>query len=177
MEVTHQVFEATNTLRDALTSRVEAVYGLTTLHGALMSFRASPIPPSCSEENKASSYAFGLIALAKFALRLPAEVLEEELPRLKQTLVAALTDATSLVVREAAAAAIIAAQVVLRDDAHLFALLDGLADDKKNLLTYLFDKHGVRGATGSGGVDRLEREMRRLDGRTGTPIRAARSPT
>lgn len=174
-----QVFEATNTLRDALASRVEAVFGLTTLHAALVSFRGSLIPPSCSEETKASSYAFGLIALAKFELRLPAEVLEEELPRLKHTLVAALTDGSSLVVREAAAAAIIAAQVVLRDDAHLFALLDGLADDKKNLLTYLFDKHGVRGMTGSGSVDRLEREMRRLDGRTGTPIRAtpARSTT
>ena len=47
-------------------------------------------------------------------------------------------------VREAAAAAIIAAQLVLRDEAHLFALLDGLPDDKKNLLTYLFDKHGCR---------------------------------
>jgi len=168
-----QVFEATNTLRDALASRVEAVFGLTTLHAALVSFRTSPIPSSCLEETKASSYAFGLIALAKFELRLPAEVLEEELLRLKHTLVAALTDASSLVVREAAAAAIIAAQVVLRDDAHLFALLDGLADDKKNLLTYLFDKHGVRGVAGSGSVDRLEREMRRLDGRTGTPIRAA----
>jgi CLIP-associating protein 1/2 len=54
---------------------------------------------------------FGLIALAKFALRLPAEVLEEELPRLKHTLVSALTDMTSLVVCKAAAAAIIAAQV------------------------------------------------------------------
>ncbi len=172
-EVTRQVFEATNTLRDALASRVEAVFGLTTLHAALVSFRASPIPPSCSGETKASSYAFGLIALAKFELRLPAEVLEEELPRLRHSLVTALTDASSLVVREAAAAAIVAAQVVLRDDAHLFALLDGLADDKKNLLTYLFDKHGVRGMTGSGSVDRLEREMRRLDGRTGTPIRAA----
>jgi len=144
---------------------------LTTPHAALVSFQASPILPSCLEETKASSYAFGLIALAKFELHLPVEVLKEELPRLKQTLVAALTDASSLVVREAAAAAIIAAQVVLRDDAHLFALLDGLADDKKNLLTYLFDKHGVRGI-GSGSVDRLEREMRRLDGRTGTPIRA-----
>lgn len=170
----HQrVFEATNALRDALATRVEAVYGLTTLHAALVSFRATPVPPPYSDEAKASSYAFGLIALAKFALRLPAEVLEDELPRLKHTLITALTDATSLVVREAAAAAIIAAQVVLRDDAHLFALLDGLADDKKNLLTYLFDKHGVRGVEGSGSVDRLEREMRRLDGRTGTPVRAS----
>ncbi|KAI0301798.1 clasp N terminal-domain-containing protein [Multifurca ochricompacta] len=168
-----RVFEATNTLRDALATRVEAVYGLTTLHAALVSFRASPVPLSCLEEVKAGSYAFGLIALAKFALRLPAEVLEDELPRLKHTLIAALTDTTSLVVREAAAATIIAAQVVLRDDTHLFALLDGLADDKKNLLTYLFDKHGVRGMDTSGSADRLEREMRRLDGRTSTPIRAS----
>lgn len=92
---------------------------------------------------------------------------------------------------------LISAQVVLRDETHLFALLDGLADEKKNLLTYLFDKHGARGqdekgsnghlpynghghgngngTLGStalaGGVDRLEREMRRLDGRTSTPPR------
>ncbi|KAI0269241.1 clasp N terminal-domain-containing protein [Gloeopeniophorella convolvens] len=163
-----RVLEATTTIRDALTSRVEAVYGLTTLHAALVAFRTSA----------AGSYAFGLLALAKFVLRLPAEVLEDELPRLKTTLIAALTDAASLVVREAAAAAIIAAQVVLRDDAHLFALLDGLADDKKNLLTYLFDKHGVRGGAdgagaGAGSVDRLEREMRRLDGRTSTPPRGS----
>jgi len=63
---------------------------------------------------------------------------------LKHAIVAALTDASSLV-REAAAAATIAVQIMLCDDAYLFALLDGLADDKNNLLTYLFDKHGVRG--------------------------------
>jgi CLIP-associating protein 1/2 len=75
-------------------------------------------------------------------------------------------------VRESAAAAIIAAQIVFRDETHLFALLDGLGDDKKNLLTYLFDKHGARGAhSGAIGMDKLEKEMRRLDGRTSTPPR------
>ena len=90
---------------------------------------------------------------------------------------------SSLVVREAAAASIIAAQLVLRDEAHLFMLLDPLPEDKKNLLTYLFDKHGVRGALhaggalGTSGMDKLEREMRRLDGRTSTPLRpTAASP-
>lgn len=82
----------------------------------------------------------------------------------------ALNDRASLVVRESAAAVIIAAQVVLRDETHLFRLLDGLADEKKNLLTYLFDKHGARGASSAkrlpGGVNRLEKEMRRLDTRT-----------
>jgi len=81
-------------------------------------------------------------------------------------------------VRESAAAVIIASQLVLRDETHVFALLDGLADEKKNLLTYLFDKHGARGASDDAGlgatsVDRLEREMRRLDGRTSTPPRPA----
>ena len=97
----------------------------------------------------------------------------------------ALTDTSSdssLVVREAAAASIIAAQLVLRDEAHLFALLEELPEDKKNLLTYLFDKHGCRGsvaggAFGQAGMDKLEREMRRLDGRTSTPLRpTAASP-
>lgn len=75
-------------------------------------------------------------------------------------------------IRESAAATIIAAQVVLRDETHLFALLDDLADEKKNLLTYLFDKHGARGLTaGPSGVDKLEKEMRRLDTRTSTPRR------
>lgn len=86
-----------------------------------------------------------------------------------------LNDRTSLIVRESAAASIIAAQLVLRDETHLFALLDGLADEKKNLLTYLFDKHGVRGlaaSAGSSGMDRLEKEIRRLDKRTSTPSRA-----
>jgi len=85
-----------------------------------------------------------------------------------------LNDRSSLTVRESAAVSIIAAQLVLRDETHLFALLDGLADDKKNLLTYLFDKHGTRGMTasnGSSGFDKLEKEIRRLDTRTSTPNR------
>jgi len=147
------------------------------LHASLRTFRETPVPVSSSAEVKDGTYAFGLIALGKFILRLPTEVLEEELPRLRATLISALTDSSSessLMVREAAAASIIAAQLVLRDETHLFALLDGLPDDKKNLLTYLFDKHGSRGAVeshGSSGMDKLEREMRRLDKRTSTPPR------
>lgn len=80
-------------------------------------------------------------------------------------------DAASLVVRESAATCIIGAQLVLRDETHLFTLLDGLPDEKKNLLTYLFDKHGARGTKGASGTERLEKEMRRLDGRTSTPPR------
>lgn len=172
------VMQATNMFRDLLTSRVGAVYGLTTLHASLRAFKDEPIPPFSSAEVRDGTYAFGLIAMGKFILRLPAEVLEEELPRLRATLISALTDASgasSLMVREAAAASIIAAQLVLRDEAHLFVLLDGLPDDKKNLLTYLFDKHGSRGspqAVGASGMEKLAREMRRLDNRTNTPPRS-----
>ncbi|KAJ6599260.1 clasp N terminal-domain-containing protein [Mycena vulgaris] len=168
----HTVLEATNTIRDALTTRIEPVYGLTTMHASLRSFSGEAYPPTASVEVKAASYAFGLIALGKFILRLPAEIAEEELPRLRGTLISALNDKSSLVIREAAAAAIISAQLALRDETHLFALLDGLADEKKNLLTYLFDKHGARGvaaSSGPSGVDKLEKEMRRLDTRTSTP--------
>lgn len=165
------------------------------MHASLRAFHAEPTPSSSDEDIKSSAYAFGLIALGKFILRLPAEIAEEELPRLKGTLISvrpyyhfsrpilthglylqSLNDRTSLIVRESAAASIIAAQLVLRDETHLFALLDGLADEKKNLLTYLFDKHGARGlatATGPSGTDKLEKEIRRLDTRTSTPSRPA----
>ncbi|KAL0572246.1 suppressor of tub2 mutation [Marasmius crinis-equi] len=167
------ILEATNTIRDALTSKIEPVYGLTTMHASLKVFHSEP--PRESAEVKNATYAFGLIAIGKFILRLPAEIAEEELPRIKGTLISALNDTTSLVVREAAAAAIISAQLVLRDETHLFTLLDGLADEKKNLLTYLFDKHGVRGSSsriGPNGLDKLQKEMRRLDTRTSTPPRS-----
>ncbi|KAI0829465.1 clasp N terminal-domain-containing protein [Trametes gibbosa] len=165
------VMQATNLFRDTLTSRIEPVYGLTTLHGCLRAFRDAPPPPSVATEIRDGTYAFGLIAMGKFFLRLPAEVLEEELPRLRSTLISALTESSgtnAIAVREAATAATIAAQMVLRDETHLFTLLDGLPDEKKNLLAYMFDKHGTRGpasASGPSAMEKLEREMRRIDGR------------
>ncbi|KAF7313627.1 hypothetical protein HMN09_00519100 [Mycena chlorophos] len=170
----HNVLEATNTVRDMLVARIEPVYGLTTLHASLRSFIAEPCPAGIPEEVKASTCAFGLIALGKFIIRLPAEIAEEEIPRLKGTLISALNNKTSLVTRESAAAVIIAAQLALRDETHLFTLLDGLEDGQKNLLTYLFEKHGARGTsapTGPSRLDKLEKEMRRLDTRTSTPPR------
>ena len=75
-------------LRDALVNRIEPVFGLVTLHASLRAFQAETLPETYSAEVKLASFAFGLIALGKFILRLPAEVLEDELPRLKQTLIA-----------------------------------------------------------------------------------------
>lgn len=172
------ISEASNTIRDALTDRIDPIYGLSTMHTSLKRFLAEPIPTDGNAETRALSHAFGLLAIGKFILRLPTEILEEELPRLQLTLSQSLND-TQLLVRESAAAAIIAAQLVLRDETYLFTMLASLSDEKKNLLTYLFDKHGARGTvegvskdSGSqGGLDRLEKEMKRLDSKTSTPIR------
>lgn len=83
------MFEATFAIRDALTDRIEAVYGLTTMHGCVKSFTSVPPPPDVEDgaESKTMSYCFGLSALGKFIRRLPGEILEEELPRLKDTLI------------------------------------------------------------------------------------------
>lgn len=84
-----QVFEATFAIRDALTDRIEAVYGLTTMHGCVRSFAFTPPPDDVEDgaELKTMSYCFGLSALGKFIRRLPGEILEEELPRLRETLI------------------------------------------------------------------------------------------
>lgn len=89
LTVVVQVFEATFAIRDALTERIEAVYGLTTMHGCVKSFTSVPPPPDVEDgsELKTMSYCFGLSALGKFIRRLPGEILEEELPRLKDTLI------------------------------------------------------------------------------------------
>lgn len=201
-----QVFEATFAIRDALTDRIEAVYGLTTMHGCVRSFSSAPPSPGVEDsvELKTMSYCFGLSALGKFIRRLPGEILEEELPRLKDTLISvggiliamlhladldafslqALTDTSSLLIRESAAAVIITAQLVLRDETQLFSLLEGLPDDKKNLLTYLFERHDARSispSTSSGdttiggnkdkGFEKLSKELSRLDRRMSTPLR------
>jgi CLIP-associating protein 1/2 len=78
---------ATNTIRDALITKIETVYGLTTVHGSLRAFLAEPVPGSSSQDAHDATLAFGLVALGKFILQLPAEILEDELPRLKGTIV------------------------------------------------------------------------------------------
>ncbi|EIW82237.1 hypothetical protein CONPUDRAFT_143692 [Coniophora puteana RWD-64-598 SS2] len=162
------VLEATKTIRDGLCARAEPVYGLTLLHGSLRTFMAEP---SADVSSRDATHAFGLIALAKFIMRLPLEILEDELPRLKTTLLSALNESAP-VVREAASTAIIAAQMVLRDETHLFALLDGLSEYQKNLLTYYFEKHGARAVdvnANAAGMTKLEGQMGRLDKLMNTP--------
>lgn len=59
--------------------------------------------------------------------------------------------------------------MVLNDQAHLFALLDGLSDEKKNFLTYLFDKNVNRDDMEMNAKNpafrKMESEVDALDGR------------
>ena len=85
------MLEGTNAIRDALTTKLDPVYGLTTMHASLRVFYANAPSSSGGEEVKAATFAFGLMALGKYFLRLPAEIAEEELPRLKNTLISVCT--------------------------------------------------------------------------------------
>ncbi|KAF8592524.1 hypothetical protein K439DRAFT_1400409 [Ramaria rubella] len=173
------VDEGTLAIRDAqvelVNERNYTLYGLSTMDLCLKNFLAQPTPSFASQNAKLRAHAFGLITMAKFIIRLPADILEEELPKIKLSLTNAYLNAEAMV-RQAATTAITAAQVILQDEAHLFALLEPLPDDKKNLLTYFFEKSNARGAVervgespGISGIERLSKEMDRLDQRISTP--------
>jgi len=70
------------------------------------------------------------------------------------------------IVRSAASMVIVAAQSVLRDQAHLFTLLDGLSEEKKNFLTYMFNKNDVQMGyekSRDGSASKVEAEIAKLD--------------
>jgi CLIP-associating protein 1/2 len=76
------------------------------------------------------------------------------------------------VVRSATSMVVVSAQMVLNDQAHLFTLLDGLSEEKKNFLTYLFDKNRIQPSDGNKPLNELHPafqkmvlEVNRLDGR------------
>lgn len=74
-----------------MSTHIEPVYGLTTMHASLRTFGSESPPSGADAAVKAATYAFGLMALGKFILRLPAEVAEDEIPRLRTTLIAVRT--------------------------------------------------------------------------------------
>ncbi|EJT97660.1 hypothetical protein DACRYDRAFT_119320 [Dacryopinax primogenitus] len=177
------VLQATNAIRDGITMQFDPVFGVTQLNACLRTFIQQPVPSIGMEAVRSATYAFGLVGLGKFIMRLPSEILEDELPRLKGLLLTALTDKSSEV-REAASLAVVAAQLVLQDEIHLFMLLDGLDNGKKNLLIYYFEKYKIRSADDTvtqthrrqgSGQELIEKEMNRLDMRATPPRSNIRS--
>ncbi|CAE6524060.1 unnamed protein product [Rhizoctonia solani] len=168
-----QVLQGTNAIRDALTAAVEPVFGLATANGCLHSFVDEDPPTPELEPVRANSWAYGLVGMAKIMMRLPSDILEEEIPRVRNTLTAAICYEQSSLVRGAATVAIAACQMVLRDETHLFTLLGNLPNEKKNLLTYYFNRTGSRGPAG-GAVEagKVDDELRKIDRGTTLPPRA-----
>jgi hypothetical protein len=80
-----QVVDATNAVRDLVIENSDSIIGLTTMHRCLDNFLRKP-PQGSPEAARPVAYCFGLVAIAKYILMLPAEVLEEELPRIKPTI-------------------------------------------------------------------------------------------
>jgi CLIP-associating protein 1/2 len=69
-----------------MNDRNYTLYGLSTMDLCLKSFLAQPISSQASHDAKLRAHAFGLVTMAKFIIRLPADILEEELPKIKLTL-------------------------------------------------------------------------------------------
>lgn len=67
--------------------KCDPILGLSTVHRNLEDFLKKPAVEESLAEARTSSYCFSLVALAKFILLLPPEVLEDELPRIKGTLI------------------------------------------------------------------------------------------
>ncbi|QRW04949.1 CLASP amino-terminal protein [Ceratobasidium sp. AG-Ba] len=169
-----QVLQGTNAIRDALTAAAEPVFGLTTANGCLLSFLSEAPPTPELEPVRANSWAYGLIGMAKLVMRLPPDILEEEIPRIRSTLTTAICYEQSALVRGAATVAIAACQLILRDETHLFALLGNLPNEKKNLLTYYFNRTGSRGPAGSNvEAGKVDEEIRKIDRGTTLPPRKA----
>ncbi|CAE7123154.1 unnamed protein product [Rhizoctonia solani] len=167
-----QVLQGTNAIRDALTTAVEPIFGLATTNGCLHSFLEEDPPSAELEPVRANSWAYGLVGMAKIMMRLPADILEEEIPRVRGTLTTAICYEQSSLVRGAATVAIAACQMVLRDETHLFTLLGNLPNEKKNLLMYYFNRTGSRGpAGGSVEAGKVDEELRKIDRGTTLPPR------
>lgn len=169
-----QVLQGTNAIRDALTAAVEPVFGLATASGCLLTFLDEAPPSPELEVVRANSWAYALVGIAKIMMRLPPDILEEEIPRIRGTLTTAICYEQSALVRGAATVAIAACQMVLRDETHLFTLLGNLPNEKKNLLTYYFNRTGSRGPAGSNvEAGKVDEELRKIDRGTMLPPRAA----
>ncbi|CAE6430854.1 unnamed protein product [Rhizoctonia solani] len=168
-----QVLQGTNAIRDTLTAAVEPIFGLATANGCLHSFLDEDPPSTELEPVRANSWAYGLVGMAKIMMRLPSDILEEEIPRVRGTLTTAICYEQSSLVRGAATVAIAACQMVLRDETHLFTLLGNLPNEKKNLLMYYFNRTGSRGpAGGTVEAGKVDEELRKIDRGTTLPPRA-----
>ncbi|GAA5910131.1 uncharacterized protein JCM6883_000564 [Sporobolomyces salmoneus] len=131
---------ATETIATSFVSRLEPLYGLGTLCPSLETYLATT---TATPDNRARSFGLGLKLVGTLFELLPAEVLEDVFPQSKELIKRALNDQSSGDLRRAAINALVSAQSVLRDEKRLTEMMDGLASDQANLLSYYCAKRGV----------------------------------
>lgn len=124
----------------ALCAVVEPLYGLSCLRTSLGKFLETH---NTNAEDTKKSYGMGLRSFGALFKRLPAEVLEEEIPRAKEFLRGALNDQTQPDLRLAAVTALTAANSILQDETRIFAMVGGLNRAQMQLLTYYFNRTAV----------------------------------
>ncbi|GAA6028325.1 hypothetical protein JCM8097_006976 [Rhodosporidiobolus ruineniae] len=140
---------ATESIATLFTSRLEPIYGLGALTPSLRAYLATSAQPSSADgapqhsEPIARSFALGLKLMGSLFEGLPQEILEDVLPSSKELIKRALNDSSSGDLRRSAIFALVSAQSVLRDEQRLVELVDGLARDQANLLSYYAAKRGV----------------------------------
>ncbi|CDZ97991.1 CLASP N-terminal domain [Phaffia rhodozyma] len=194
--------EATSMLFMTLASELSPVYCLATIVTSLRRF-LPPFPwPTTSDASSDSTdikesddekevmidrrfvpgFAFGLLQIGRCFLLLPAEVLQEEIPRIVDLIIPAM-NASNVTVRESATTLALAAQLVLKDEIIMFEFLRGISESRTHLLTYLFDKHHLRTSTTTSTAaltppsvpdskkewDKVERALYRQSCRANTP--------
>ena len=144
---------ACEALVDAWTARTEPILGLGTLMAALdaaLGKRRAPAaaaatngngsaPSAADEAARVRVYTLGLRSLGRLLLRLPPELVEEELPRAKLLIKAAFC-AANVELRLAATQVIVAAHARMHDEATLFRILAPLEESQRDLLTYYISK-------------------------------------
>jgi CLIP-associating protein 1/2 len=151
---------ACEALVDAWTARTEPILGLGTLMAALdaalgkrraaaaAATNGNGSAPSAAEEAaRVRVYTLGLRSLGRLLLRLPPELVEEELPRAK-LLIKAAFGAPAVELRLAATQVIVAAHARMHDTPTLFRILAPLEESQRDLLTYYISKSTQGGRAG-----------------------------
>ncbi|KAK0557336.1 suppressor of tub2 mutation [Tilletia horrida] len=96
---------------------------------------------SIEDESSVRTLVMGLKVLARVLVRLPGEVIEEELSRAKDVLRMTLTH-TNVELRRTAIETLVAANRQINDAASIFALVGPLPASQQDLLMYYFHKAG-----------------------------------
>ncbi|KAH8929470.1 hypothetical protein BT69DRAFT_1345868 [Atractiella rhizophila] len=128
------ILAGVESVTDSVLDKIEPLYGLSALRSSLQNL----LKLYAQSPDVTRSYSLALKGLGSLFTRLPAEVLEEEIPRVRALISQALNDTGHPDLRLSAVNCIVAAHTVLQDDNKLFSIFQGLTKHQEQLLTYYF---------------------------------------